>query len=210
MTRITPLLLAPALLLSACGGYNGGLESAHQPVVERNDYVLDLQTSGDALAAGESRRLAGWMGAMGLRYGDRLSIDDGADGLTARSEIAAQAEPYGLMLADRAPVTMGQIAPGTVRVVITRMTASVPGCPDNRGSNVSTFTASTSSNFGCATNSNLAAMIADPADLVRGAPGSPTTDPQTAGKAINALRSSAPSGAGGTQVKGEATKGGGR
>lgn len=211
MTRITPLLLAPALLLSACGGgSNGGLETAHQPVVERNDYVLDLQTSGDALAAGEGRRLAGWMGAMGLRYGDRIAIDDGADGLTARGDIAVQAEAYGLMLSDRAPVTVGQIAPGTVRVVISRMTASVPGCPDTTGSNVHTFNATTSANYGCATNSNLAAMIADPADLVRGAPGSPTTDPLTAGKAINALRAAPPSGGGGVPVKGESSKGGGR
>lgn len=196
LPRFTPLLV-PALLLAGCGTYNGGVESIHQPIVQRSDYVLDLQTTGYSLAPGESQRLAGWMSAMNLRYGDRVAIDDGAAGTTGRTEIAAEAGRYGLILADRAPVTTGQIAPGTIRVVVTRMTANVPGCPDNSRPAEYTFEASTSSNFGCASNSNLAAMIADPADLVRGAAGSPTADPITASKAIGALRAAVPSGSGG-------------
>ncbi|MBB4840523.1 MULTISPECIES: CpaD family pilus assembly protein [Sphingomonas] len=199
LPRFTPLLV-PALLLAGCGTYNGGVESVHQPVVQRNDYVLDLQTTGYGLAAGESQRLAGWMSAMNLRYGDRVAIDDGAAGTTGRQEIAAEAGRYGLILADRAPVTAGQIAPGTIRVVVTRMTAAVPGCPDNSRPAEYTFEASTSSNYGCSTNANLAAMIADPADLVRGAPGSPTGDPATSAKAIGAFRTAAPSGAGGATL----------
>jgi pilus assembly protein CpaD len=205
LPRFTPLLV-PALLLAGCGTYNGGLESVHQPIVQRSDYVLDLQTTGYGLAAGENQRLAGWMSAMGLRYGDRVAIDDGAAGTTGREEVAAEAGRYGLLLADRAPVTAGQIAPGTVRVVVTRMTAGVPGCPDNSRPAEYTFEASTSSNYGCASNSNLAAMIADPADLVRGAPGSPTGDQQTNAKAIGAYRSAAPTGAGGSKVNAEAPK----
>jgi pilus assembly protein CpaD len=206
MSRMLPLLLAPALLLGGCGGtYSGGLETAHQPVVQRNDYVLDLRSTGYGLAAGEARRLAGWFAAMNLRYGDRVSIDDGADGETGRAEIAVQVKEYGLLLSEQAPVTVGQIAPGTVRVVVTRMTAGVPNCPDFSRTNPPDFSASTNSNFGCATSSNLAAMIADPGDLVRGAPGARTADPTTAGKAINALRDAKPSGGGGTTL----TSGGG-
>lgn len=208
-SRFTPLLLAPALLLSACGTYNGGVESVYQPVVERNDYVFDVQTTGYALAPGESHRLAGWLESMGLRYGDRISIDDGGSGNAeaARKAIADQANRYGLMLSDQAPVTVGQIAPGMVRVVVTRMTASVPNCPDYSRQYTPDWSQSTSSNYGCATNSNLAAMVADPADLVRGASGSSVTDPITGGKAINALRGAKPTGGGGTQVKSESTGG---
>lgn len=205
LPRFTPLLV-PALLLAGCGTYNGGVESAHQPIVQRNDYVLDLQSTGYGLAAGESQRLAGWMSAMGLRYGDRVAIDDGAAGTTGREEVAAEAGRYGLILADRAPVTAGQIAPGTIRVVVTRMNATVPGCPDYSRPGEITFEASTSSNYGCASNANLAAMIADPADLVRGAPGSPTADPATSAKAIGAFRAATPSGAGGTKVNAESPK----
>ncbi|MES2986941.1 MAG: CpaD family pilus assembly lipoprotein [Pseudomonadota bacterium] len=204
------LLLVPALLLSACGTYNGGVESANQPVVQRNDYVFDLQTSGYGLAPGESQRLAGWMQSMRLGYGDRVSIDDGADGSTARDEVAVQANRYGLLLDARAPVTVGQIAPGTVRVVVTRMTASVPGCPDRSREYTPDFSQSTSSNYGCATNSNLSAMVANPGDLVRGAPGAPTSDTATGTRAVKALRDAAPTGAGGTVLKAESTKGGGK
>lgn len=207
LPRFTPLLLAPALLLSACGTYNGGVDSVYQPVVERNDYVFDVRTAGYGLAPGEGQRLAGWLESMGLRYGDRIAIDDGGSGAGGRDEIAAQASLYGMMLSDQAPVTVGQIAPGTVRVVVTRMTASVPNCPDYSRVYQPDWSASTTSNFGCAINSNLAAMVADPADLVRGASGSTVTDPMTGGKAINALRGAKPTGGGGTTVKSDSTGG---
>ncbi len=201
LSRFTPLLLAPIALLSACGSYNGGLESANQPVVERNDYVFDVQTQDRGLAAGESQRLAGWLGSMGLRYGDRLAIDDSGQNDVAKSQIADHAGRYGLLLSDQVPVTVGEIPPGAVRVVVTRTTASVPNCPDHSRMYQPDYSASTSSNFGCATNSNLAAMVADPADLVRGAPGSPLTDSATSSKAVNAWRRAVPTGAGGTAVK---------
>ncbi|MHA6721071.1 CpaD family pilus assembly protein [Sphingomonas sp. RS6] len=208
-SRFLPLLAAPALLLGGCSGYNGGLESVHQPVVERHDYVLDLQTDGDRLGAGETQRLTDWLAAMNLRYGDHIAVDDGAGGIAGRSEVAALAGNYGLMIDDRAPVTASPVAPGTVRVVVTRMTASVPGCPDYSHPGELTADASTSSNFGCATNANLAAMVADPRDLVRGAPAAPVTDPLTSTKAIRALRAAAPSGGGGTTIKSESATGGG-
>lgn len=207
MSRFSPLLLAPALLLSACGTYNGGVDSVYQPVVQRNDYVLDLATAGYTLAPGESRRLAGWMQSLRLGYGDRVSIDDGGDGATARDQVAAEAGRYGVLLSDKAPATVGQIAPGTVRVIVTRMTASVPGCPDYSRIYQPDLSSSTSSNFGCAVNGNMAAMVADPADLVRGAPGSPTSDTATATKAVKALRDATPSGAGGTALKSESVGG---
>ncbi len=177
-----PLLLAPALLLGGCGTYNGGVESVYQPVVSRNDYSIDLETSGYALAPGESQRLAGWMQAMRLGYGDHVAIDDGADGSTGRDQIAAEVGHYGLLLSDRAPVTQGRIAPGSVRVVVTRMSAAVPNCPDYSRVYQPDYTASTSSNFGCAINTNLAAMVANPGDLVRGQPGADTSDPTTSAR----------------------------
>lgn len=208
-TRIAlPLLMAPALLLGGCGTYNGGVESIYQPVVQRTDYVLDLQTAGYGLADGEQSRLAGWLGSMKLAYGDKVSIDDGGDGSTGRTQVASEAGRYGIILSDRAPVTVGHVAPGTVRVVVTRTSASVPNCPDGSRQYQPDYSASTSSNYGCATNSNLAAMVADPADLVRGAAGAPTSDPTTSTKAINARRNAAPTGAGGTTLKAESTGGG--
>jgi pilus assembly protein CpaD len=111
------------------------------------------------------------------------------------------------MLADRAPVTAGPIAPSTIRVVVTRTSASVPNCPDYSRQYLPDVSASTTSNYGCATNSNLAAMVANPADLVRGDPAAPVTDNQTAVRAVRALRSAAPSGTGGTTIKADSPGG---
>lgn len=189
------ILLAPAALLAGCGPSYRGMESIHQPVVARADYSLDLATSGSSLSPGEAQRLAGWFASMRLGYGDRVFVDDGADYAAGAHElIAAEAARYGLLIADSAPVTPGAIAPGTVRVVVTRMQATVPGCPDFRGTDQPNFNAHTSSNYGCATNANLAAMVARPEDLVRGQPGAETSDPAVAVKAITTFRQADPSG----------------
>lgn len=205
MTKPTLLILAaPALLLGACSGTpNRGLESVHQPVVGRTDYALDLDASGGALARGEAARLDGWLGTMRVGYGDRIAID-GAPAPAASGEVAGVIARYGLLLADAAPVTAAPIAPGTIRVVVSRMRAGVPGCPDWSRNLTNDFAGHTHSNFGCATNSNLAAMVANPADLVRGSEGAAIADPQSAYKAIDTYRKATPTGAGG-QLKIEKT-----
>jgi pilus assembly protein CpaD len=53
------------------------------------------------------------------------------------------------------------------------------------------------SNFGCAVNSNLAAMIANPEDLIQGRDASGLVDPRTGTKAVDIYRDKKPTGAGG-------------
>ncbi|MFC3582119.1 CpaD family pilus assembly protein [Sphingomonas hylomeconis] len=183
--------LAPALLIGACSSSQyRGLESAHQPVVSRADYLFDVATSGNALAPGERQRLAGWMQSINVGYGDRIAVDDpnAYGGPGVRDEVQAQAARYGLLVSDEVPVTGAPVAPGTVRVVVSRMKATVPHCPDFSRDGGTNFLGSTSSNHGCAVNSSLAAMIANPTDLVRGQPGADITDTAQANKAIDAYR----------------------
>lgn len=190
---IRPLLLAPALLLAACGTPNRGLESVHQPVVQRADYAFDVATDGRGLAPGEANRLAGWMGSLALGYGDRVALDAGsADANGVRDDVQQAAARYGLLLSDDVPVSTGSIAPGTARVVVSRMRASVPGCPDHSRVSGIEFNSNTQSNYGCAANANLAAMVARPEDLVRGQAGSGVSDPATSYKAIDTLRKATP------------------
>lgn len=207
MTRHTKILalVAPALLLGGCGTVNRGVESVHQPVVQRTDLAFDVATSGGVLAPGESERLAGWLSSMRLGYGDRISVDDPNGGYGVRDVVATQAARYGMLLSDEIPVTNAPIAAGTARVIVSRMTASVPGCPDNSRVHGIEFEGNSGSNYGCATNSNLAAMVARPEDLVRGVSGG-TPDAATSFKAIESFRRAAPSGGGGNTVKGEGTK----
>jgi pilus assembly protein CpaD len=62
------------------------------------------------------------------------------------------------------------------------------------------------SNYGCASNAALAAMVADPTDLIQGREAGTGGDTATASKAIRAYRDTAPTGTKG--LKNESTKGG--
>ena len=192
------LLLGIALAVSACGTENRGLSSVHQPVIQRTDYVYDVAASG-GLNQGDVSRLSGWFEAMKIGYGDRISVDTSSAGDTrsARETVGALAARYGLLLDETAPVTTGEIAPGNIRVVISRIKASVPGCPDWSRAAQPDMTGHASSNFGCATNSNLAAMVANPEDLVSGRSGSPVSSTLASGKAVKTYREAPTTGAGG-------------
>lgn len=201
------LCSAPALALAGCGGTeNRGLESVHQPVVERSDYVFDVNAGPSGLAPGEAQRLSGWFASMRIGYGDRVSVDDPAGGRT-RAAVAGEVARYGLLVSDEAPVTSQPLQPGTARVIVSRMKASVPGCPDFSRYDGTEFESNTNSNHGCAINANLAAMVANPEDLVRGEPGTSVYDAAQGSKAITTYRSAAPTGGGGTVVKSESTGG---
>lgn len=210
MTLFRILALGTTIAVAGCTGTaNRGVESVHQPVVSRSAYAFDLAAGPDGLAPGERARLAGWLEAMHLRYGDEIGVDDtGAGDQAARGDIAAEAARVGLLLADAVPPTPGALAPGTVRVVVSRMTASVPGCPDNSRTYQPNFGAHTSSDFGCSTNSNLAAMVARPGDLVLGRGNADTTDTMVNTKAVGALRRATPSGNGGQVTNSTGSAGG--
>jgi pilus assembly protein CpaD len=201
-------LASLGLALGACGEatINRGVESVHQPVVSRADYVFDVSASSNGLSADEAARLSGWFESLRLGYGDRVSVDMADAGYAAatRDSVSDLAARYGLLLDSTAPITTGAIAPGNVRVVISRMKASVPGCPDWSGSMSDDLNSNSGSNFGCAVNSNLASMVANPADLVSGQQGSVTSDARTSGKAIGTYRSRKPTGEG--ELKQEGTK----
>jgi len=191
--------LTLSLSLAACGGMptHRGLESLNQPVVERTNYVLDVRAGGGGLSVPEQQRLAGWFDAMDLRYGDRVSIDDPSMSGATRNAVAELAGRHGILLADGAPMTGGTIQPGAARVVITRSSASVPGCPDWSASSDMNYNNATSPGYGCAINGNLAAMVANPEDLIEGQAGTGETVVATGNKAITTYRDAQPTGAGG-------------
>ncbi|MFW2852890.1 CpaD family pilus assembly protein [Sphingomonas sp. TX0543] len=205
--RTLLLAVVPALMLGGCSGTkNRGLESVHQPVVSRTDYSFDVGAGAYGLAPGEEQRLAGWMTSLRLGYGDEVSIDDPAGtGPAARSAVARAAARFGLLVTDGAPVTGAPIAPGTIRIVVSRARARVPNCPDFSRTRQPEFESNTSSNQGCSINSNLAAMVANPTDLVRGEPGTQVYDAATGTRAITEYRKAAPTGNGGTTLKTEKT-----
>lgn len=171
------LALSLGMALAGCGGMatNRSLDSIHQPVVERSAVTLDVTTSAEGLPVAEQRRVAAWFEAMDLRYGDRVSVEDPLGRPETRAAVADLTGRYGLLLSDGLPVSTGDLQPGQARIVILRSRASVPGCPDWGGKSDASLGNGISPGYGCATNSNLAAMVADPEDLIKGRKGSTDT-----------------------------------
>ena len=170
-----------------------GVEEVNVPVVTRADYAIDLAAPGGSLLPSEAARLDGWFRGMDLSYGDSVYIDAPYSGM-ARDDVARVAGNYGLLVSSGAPVTAGAVAPGNVRVVVSRTRASVPNCPNwsvpaqpNHGNE-------TMSGFGCSVNGALAAMVANPEDLVHGREGTGVGDTRAASKAIDYYRKAEPTG----------------
>jgi pilus assembly protein CpaD len=203
------ILIALCTSVAACNTTRDlperGVESVNVPVVTGTDYVFDAAAPGGALAPGEGERLNGWLQGLNLGYGDSVYVD-GGNAPAARSQVAAIAGRYGILVTPGAPVTAGVVQPGSIRVVVSRRQAVVPGCPNWSRPAVPDFQNRSMSNYGCAVNSNLAAMVANPDDLVRGREGAPTTDTRSATRAIEMYRTKPPTGQG--ELKSISTKGG--
>ncbi|MBL0914604.1 MAG: CpaD family pilus assembly protein [Sphingopyxis sp.] len=199
--------LALAASLAGCTGAshaNRSLDSVHQPLVRNNVYQFDVAAAGGDLAPSEQGRLQGWLDAMGVRYGDRIAIEDPSvyGSSAAQATVRSMIERRGLMLANDVPVTTGAVPDGHIRIVVTRATAYVPGCPNWDSKSSINVNNSTSSNYGCAINSNLASMVADANDLIKGS-SNQTTDPSAATRAIKTYREKPQTGAG--ELRGSAT-----
>lgn len=192
-------LLGVVATLAGCSTANQaqnlarGVESVNVPVVTRADYAFDVAAPDGSLPSAEAGRLDAWFRGLDLGYGDTVYVD-GPYAAAARDDVARVAGNYGLMVSAGAPVTVGMVAPGTVRVVVSRARASVPNCPNWSRPGAPSTANEMMSNFGCGVNTNLAAMIANPEDLVHGREGSGVGDNRTAVKALQYYRSAPPTG----------------
>lgn len=201
--RSKVILIALATSVAACSTAGGsgpdqGLAATNIPVVTSADYVFDAAAPDGALAPGETERLNGWFQGLGIGYGDSIYVD-GAYADAARGQVAAIAGQYGMIVLAGAPVTRGAVQPGMVRVVVSRRRAIVPGCPNWSVKSEPNFRNSNTSNYGCGVNSDLAAMVANPEDLIHGREGVVTGDVVTAAKAVQLYRVTPPSGTKGLQ-----------
>lgn len=192
--RSTIFILALGATLTACttpGSADDprtGLAPVHVPVVNRVDYVFDAQAPGGSLMPSELARLDSWFRTMDMRYGDSVYVGNSASP-EARDQVQQVAGEYGILLSNGVPVTVGTTGYDTVRVVVSRSQASVPGCPDWGGFSNPNVSNKGLSNLGCGVNAALAAQVANPQDLVMGHAGEAAGDGAAAAKAINLYRS---------------------
>ena len=196
-------LLALATALAACTHDRPtvemrGVSSVNVPVVSRMDYAFDVSAPDGSLGSSEEARLDSWFRSLQLGYGDAIYVDGPyADGV--RADVARVAGRYGMLVSSGSPVTSGAVLPGNVRVIVSRTHASVPNCPNWSVPSQPNLENATMSNYGCALNSNLAQMVANPGDLVHGREGNGLTDATTASRAIGVYRTTPPTGTKGLQ-----------
>lgn len=117
--------------------------------------------------AGQVSALGGMLASGAIGPGDKIRIERGAGALAeARARaLASVLSREGLNPVVSAPGGGGE---GELRLVVEHAVASVPGCPNWSKPPADDFANTMHSNYGCAAALDLAAMIADPRDLVEG------------------------------------------
>lgn len=192
------VLAVLALPFTAQAKPNRSVDSVHQPVVSHTAFTYDVQAGPDGgLTAADARRLDDWLVSIDLGYGDQVAIAaDAYDSPSLRDGIADVVARHGLLVAEDNSAAAGAAPAGSVRLVVRRATAYVPGCPDWSNKSETGMSLGSSSNFGCGINSNLAAMIANPDDLVRGQSSDSDLRTATSNRAISTYREKTPTGSG--------------
>jgi pilus assembly protein CpaD len=174
-TRLLPL--AGILLIAGCNTDAPTATGWSDPVplklskvdvitLEHNVYF----TGGvKTIAAGEIAGLTHFLKDNAVADGDTVTVNSpgGSPSLAAKRQAAVLAELRTLHVRAVPAATTGPQA-DAVRVRVGHAIVTPPRCPDWSKPEDDNSTNSPSSNFGCATEVNLAQMVADPADLVTG------------------------------------------
>jgi pilus assembly protein CpaD len=134
--------------------------------VELTHGVL-FEPGSKTLSSAERQRLREFVARVQFGYGDRLFVSAGGSAYADdRRKVVNGA------LADLGFRKIEQLKDngesGSISVIVGRYVVTAPNCPDWRKPADADRGNTTLSNHGCATVSNLGAMVANPRDLVRG------------------------------------------
>ena len=174
--------LALAAAIAACAPPTQHWHPAEAPKVNKVAWVqfnhaVVFPAGATALPASEREMLDRFVMESGASYGDQVRIAASGAARTPDQEAAAARREAAIigyfrsrnMIASRGSRPRdGSPADATVTVAVGRYVVTPPKCPD--WSKPSGFDPENTagSNFGCATQTNLGLMVADPGDLLRG------------------------------------------
>ena len=152
-------------------------------------YDLTFKADETGLTDAQAGELDRFLGRSLAGYGDEFAMDTGSSDADAsrREAIASYLRSQGLSVSTQPVVYGGAVGPNTVRLVLNRYVVTPPPCPDWRKPAGTDFNNQSSGNFGCATETNLGLMVANPRDLVAGRTIGPA-DGEQAAKAIENYR----------------------
>ena len=171
-------VVAGILLIAGCAEENPELTGPAPLSVQSQPKHIQVQLASfdrelyfahgaKTLTSAQSAGLANFLRANGISEGDSVTVEGaGASGLTAARRAAVVGELKRLGI-DAASGTDTKLAADALRVHADHAVATVPVCPDWSKPEADEPNNTTSSNHGCATEANLAAMIVNSADLVK-------------------------------------------
>ncbi len=173
--RFIILLPLFTFVLAACssvGAQYSGAESPKDIKVTWVNFRYDVLFADgeDAITAQERTRLDAFLRQIQMTPSSRFAVAAAAGPLAAaRSDaVAAVLRGYRGGNTPISPGSVGDIGSGSVAVIVGRYIATPPRCPDWRKPSNQNPQNSPASNFGCASAVNLALMVEDPGDLLRG------------------------------------------
>ena len=175
--KMHPTLLAAALLLTlaACAApvsdYTSS-EAVNQLTLNdaSHSFVVRFIPGSDRLAYGEAARLGRMVATGAITASDRLSVSPaGSPALAERRVVTLSSEMlrHGMTIS---PVAVADVPRDSAIVEVGRYVVTLPPCPNWSAPAAADFSNMRSSNFGCATVTNLGEMIANPSDLASGQP----------------------------------------
>ncbi len=188
---------AALIALGACAPDTAEWTLAESPKKNRVDWVAFHHTvpfkGRNAVLEGAAReQLARFVQRLGSGDGVRIMVaaqSDAGDALIAgrrEAEVTAYLRELG-MRPRLAPAKPGRSKTPGVVVTIGRYVVTTPRCPDWSKPSHKDFDNRVSSNFGCATETNLGLMVADPGTLLHGRTMGPA-DGEAQAKYIEAYR----------------------
>jgi pilus assembly protein CpaD len=178
MISANPLIAASllTLALAACTPYPKASWTPVEAPVENqvrwteSSHVVRFAPGEADISPGERTRLDAFLSLARPEYTDRVFVlgDDGA--LETRRATSVRDALIERRIAGR-QIMSGVAAddgPNALTIVVGRYVVIPPSCPNWSKPSSGDANNRTSSNFGCATATNLGAMVADPGDLVAG------------------------------------------
>jgi pilus assembly protein CpaD len=170
--------LAFAAILAACAptpkeAQWSGAESPKETKVMFLRQTLDVHfdPGKDVLSATEEKRIADFVAREDIGVYDDITLASGnadARGSLATRRAQSVAAYLRTMHLKSAADDKAEAPSDQVSVVVGRYVVVPPNCPDWRKPSDDDPANTTSSNFGCATETNLGLMVADPRDLIEG------------------------------------------
>lgn len=158
----------------------------------RTTHALRFNAADTAVSAGERDRLEAFLNVIRPDMYDRITIglDENAPNMQRAEAIRGELLKRNIAPRQIDIQPVQGLGPNGAQVIVGRYVVIPPACPNFSKPASSDYNNMPSSNFGCATATNLGAMVANPGDLVAGRSLGPA-DANVVGGAVERYRNDA-------------------